>query len=255
MNIFERLAVLDTETTGLDSKTAEICELSAGTYNGMEWAIKSSFFGTKEPIPYTASAKNHISRRMLEGLPLITDSPDVAHEVVSYDDVDYYVAHNARYDQSVMEKAWSDMDLTFDKKWICTLRLVDHVYGNDLELKNLSYLRYRLDLDVPDEVIAHRAKDDVFVTARLFEQIAADAIEQDLIDASKPLPEELWKLSKKPKRLTVWPYGKHKGKRFNEIPTDYYLWCLDNMDSFKESNDLYDSDLVEAVTQELGTRV
>ena len=84
--------------------------------------------------------------------------------------------------------AFSDMNLDFDKKWICTIKLVDRIYGSEVEMKNLSYLRYRLDLDVDDSVIAHRADADVLVTAKLLEHLTAAAIEKELIDPTKNIP-------------------------------------------------------------------
>lgn len=34
---------------------------------------------------------------------------------------------------------------------------------------------------------------------------------------------------------TTMPFGKHKGKRLCDVPTDYLKWCLDNCDRMTPS--------------------
>ena len=245
---------MDTETTGL-SPESEICEIAAGMFINNEWNIKSSLFGTTEPLPFAASATNHITRKMIDGLPLYTATEQIAKDIIFYDDTTYYVAHNAAYDSKIMANSFARMGLTFDKKWICTLRLVNAMFGDELELKNLSYLRYALELDVPDEMIAHRAAEDVFVTAKLFEYLVVTAIDKGLISIDKPIGEQLYDLSIKPKKITKMPFGKHKGVLLSDIPTDYFLWVTENTDAFDEESALYNSDLTLAVTIELEHRL
>ena len=90
--------------------------------------------------------------------------------LLRWDGAAYFVAHNAAYDRQVLGHAWHRMDSVADaricddqSRWICTWRLSRQVLGHqfgDIEY-GLNYLRYLLDLDVPDSHAVHRAADDV----------------------------------------------------------------------------------------------
>ena len=60
-NFLTDCLVVDTETTGLDITTSEICELGTCVYDGEKYLKSGRLFGTKEPIGFSASAKNNIS--------------------------------------------------------------------------------------------------------------------------------------------------------------------------------------------------
>lgn len=256
MNLYDGLTVLDTETTDLNSKTAEVCQVATAQFDGFEWKGTASYYGTVDPIPYKASAKNHISRRMLNGLPTFLQDQTSSLQVLNYDSTRYYVAHNSAYDKSVLVNRFADQGLTWDKEFICTLRCADKLY-DWLELKNLSYLRYALELNVPDDVIAHRAEADVLVTSALLEQIIKDAIDSDILDPnlSVPIADQLYKWCWAAKPVSVFPFGKHKGEALVDVPTDYYLWAIDNSNSFNANSDQYDVDLTTAVTKVLEGRI
>lgn len=255
MTLFNRITVIDTETTNLDANVAEICEVATAQFNGFEWVGQSSFYGTREPIPHKASAKNHISQRMLVGKPLFLEDQNASKGIMSYDTTDYYVAHNSFYDESVLKKAFNANQLVFDKKFICTMRLADKLYGDRMELRNLSYLRYFLELNVPDTVVAHRALDDVIVTACLFEQEVKDGLEAGLLGNTNDINKEIYDLCWAPQPITKFPFGKHKGELLKDIPTDYYIWAINNMDALNEKSELYDIDLAAAVAALLTERL
>ena len=44
------------------------------------------------------------------------------------------------------------------------------------------------------------------------------------------------------------PFGKHKGKKFTEVPISYWQWALDNFDSLNEKDSAYDKDFARSVT-------
>ncbi len=257
MNIFDGLTVLDTETTDLDSKTAEVCQVATARFNGFEWQGKAAYYGTVDPIPHKASAKNHISRRMLAGKPVFLQQLDSSLDILQYDATGYYVAHNSAYDQSVLVQRFTNAGLTWDKPFICTMRCAEKLYADTMELKNLSYLRYFLELNVPDETVAHRAEADVLVTTALLEQIIADAITGGYLDPSSSISiaEQLYVWCWEPKPITKFPFGKHKGEPLIDVPTDYYLWLIDNSNAFKANSDQYDVDLTAAVTKVLEGRI
>jgi DNA polymerase III epsilon subunit-like protein len=258
------VCVLDTETTHLIPEKAEIVELAAARYNGSEWQVSSSFFGAKNGIPPEASAKNHISHRMIAGLPTFVDDVERAKEIMHWKDAKYFVAHNCSYDQAVLSTAFisascnADVIKTQDTaRWICTHRLAKQLMPHDFKdmQYNLSFLRYKLDLPVPDEMPAHRADADTFICAVLFEFLVDYAIAKNLVDDTNNLGEEIHRLCWKPFTVTAWPFGKNKGKAFKEIPTDYYMWALGNLSCLDEKHKDFDRDLAENVRVELESRL
>lgn len=55
-------------------------------------------------------------------------------------------------------------------------------------------------------------------------------------ELNKPRPE---KQKKQPVLLETMPFGKHIGKRFDELPIDYREWCLQNFDQRKNADIIY----------------
>jgi len=257
---------LDTESSGLNPLEAELCEL--GVYRWIdrrnEFDQDSMLFGTVEPIPFAASAKNNISRRMLEGLPTFLESITEVDRMLSLDNCTYIVAHNIKYDQTILEAHYKrispDLHFADNNKWICTYRLAKQLYkpadANDTLSYSLSYLRYFLDKDVPDEAAVHRAGDDAMVCFKLFEHIVNDVYNlfNDSINSVEDLADIVYGLSSAPIVYEVLPFGKHKGKKLSEIANSdpkYLMWCLDNMDTFKKDDVNYDHDLFLSLTEAL----
>jgi len=88
-------------------------------------------------------------------------------------------------------------------------------------------LRYHLELDVsPDpQAPAHRALQDVLVTASLFRRMLA---EEDCI-------EKMIAAEKEPALLPRVTFGKHKGKAWRDVPDDYLEWmCGQDFDADRE---------------------
>ena len=261
IDFLKSVVVLDTETTNLIPEKAEIVEIAAARYTGSIWTVDSMLLGSIEPIPPEASAKNHISNRMIAGLPTFTNRAKDIEPLIHTDT--FLVAHNCKYDQTVLKKAWEDCEF-FDlakkmsnpKKWICTHRLAKKLLSyefNDMQY-NLSYLRYKLDLPIPDDFGSHRADVDTTVCAVLFEFLVDYALATDQLIENDDLPEQLHYLCWSPQKILHWPFGKHKGKLLSDIETDYYKWALQNMDSLNESHKNFDKDLAASVADELSKR-
>jgi exodeoxyribonuclease X len=257
------VSVLDTETTNLYPDKAEIVEVAGATYDGHRWQISDLLLGAENGIPPEASAKNHISNRMIDGLPRFADSQDAVRTVLGWDSR-YLVAHNCKYDQEVLMYAWAnagsanDAEIAADRdRWICTHRLSKQLLNVDFPdmQYNLSYLRYKLDLPVPDELGAHRANADTLTCALLFEFLVDYALATDRVTNGPDLGEQLHELCWKPLVVTTWPFGKNRGKPLSEIDTDYYLWAMENMDALNEDKDGYDADLAASVAAELERRL
>lgn len=258
------VTVMDTETTDLLPDNAEIVEIAGARYNGQDWTVQSMLLGSIKPIPPEASAKNNISQRMIANKPTFAYVKDQVKEILHWNDTSYWIAHNCAYDQAVLNKAWVSADetrqciVTQDRnRWICTHRLAKQLFTVDFKNMqyNLSYLRYKFDLPIEDSTGVHRAGDDTFVCAKLFEFLVDTALSRGLISDKSDIGQQVHTLCWQTFPILSWPFGKHKGKKFTEIPTDYYMWAIENMDCFKDKNENYNPDLAEAVRQELENRL
>lgn len=259
------ITVLDTETTNLHWEKAEVVEVAGARYRDGNWHVASMLLGAKDGIPPEASAKNHISNRMIAGKPTFGQSIADVNRILGTGTSAYLVAHNCRYDQDVLTKAYLEADdygmasVTSERgKWICTHRLSKHLLEMvdfpDMQY-NLSYLRYRLDLPVPDDLPAHRADADTLTCAILFEFLVDYAIATGLVRDDNDLGRSLHDACWRPFRITTWPFGKHRGRPLAEIETDYYLWACQNMDALNEDKPGYDPDLAASVAAELERRM
>lgn len=258
------VTVLDTETTNLHAELAEIVEVAGAVYVNQQWQVSSMLLGAENGIPPEASAKNNISNKMISGLPLFSQRSDQVATLLNWDGAAYLVAHNCRYDQDVLALAWANAgDLVRpsyaldQSRWICTHRLSKHLLNYDFPdmQYNLSYLRYRLDLPVPDNTAAHRAGDDTLTCALLFEFLVDYAIATGIVEDSPDLGTQIHALCWAPIYYTTWPFGKHRGRPLAEIETDYYIWAMQNMDALNEDRDGYDPDLAASVATELEKRL
>ena len=67
--------------------------------------------------------------------------------------------------------------------------------------------------------------------------------------------QQIHDLCWQPMLTKKWPFGKYRGKLLSEIPDDYYIWAMENLDSLKEDKAEYDADLAASVAAELTTRL
>jgi DNA polymerase-3 subunit epsilon len=114
--------------------------------------------------------------------------------------------------------------------YIDTLRLA-RLYGES-PVNSLAKLRQHFNIE---EQGAHRAMSDVLVNIEVFKYLARPYKTTDMI----------FKTLAKPIKLRAMPLGKHKGRRFEEIPLEYLLWA--------ERKD-FDQDLLYSIRLELRNR-
>ena len=269
-NFLKAVLVLDTESTGLDPKQVEICEIGNTLMIPRESSPQKNelLFGTKELIPFAASAKNNISRDMLSGLPTVGENIEGTFSILHLDneDLKYNAAHNYVYDKVILESTFRRegveefSDLLNERKWICTYRLAQHLFKpttTDGWSYSLNFLRYAFNLQV-DGLVCHRAGDDCFITFKLLEYIANYVLD-NVLDESEltdnfNLGEFLCDLSSSPIVYEVFPWGKHKGVKLSDIPNDYYQWLLTKSDALDETKDGYNADLAASIEKELQSR-
>jgi DNA polymerase III epsilon subunit-like protein len=262
--LLHSVVVLDTETTNLLPDQAEIVEIAGCVWDGAWWRTDGMLLNARNGIPPEASAKNNISRRMIQSEPYFDQAVNDIKHLLRWNTASYFVAHNAAYDRQVLSHAWHRMDSIADarvcddqSRWICTWRLSKHVLGHqfpDIEY-GLNYLRYLLDLDVPDSHGVHRAGDDAMTCALLLQALIDFAIEQGQVTDDDTLGAQLNTLCWSPINIVKWPYGRYRGTLLADIPNDYYAWALKNLAALRPDDPGYYADLAESVRQLLERRL
>ena len=213
-----KLIFFDTETTGNTEKDFLI--QIAYKYND------ESFVGLYLPpskIPPEASAIHHITNKMVADKPTFKESTDQPIIKKLFEDKDsIVVAHNAPFDLMIVEKE----DIK-PNKFICTLRVARELdQEGKIERYNLQYLRYLLDLDV--EAVAHDAMGDVLVLEKLFERLKNKIIKEQSLGEAEAI-EKMIEISSHPSLLRSFSFGKHNGKKLEEvakIDRGYLEWLL-----------------------------
>ncbi|STR94748.1 Exodeoxyribonuclease 10 [Hafnia alvei] len=114
-------------------------------------------------------------------------------------------------------------------EWICTRKLAARLYP-DLDSHANQFLRYALGLDawVPENLHAHRALYDCYVTAALFIRISRD---------SSWSVEEMLEISAQPVLLKTLRIGKHKGKTFAEVAKEDPSWLKWALSTISDMSD------------------
>jgi exodeoxyribonuclease X len=215
------IRVCDLETTGLTAPEAAPCEIGwqdiVGTEGG-EWALDELGAGEmlcnpSRSIPPEMSAIHHIVDEDVAGAVFW---PDAMARVACRDSNMFspaiFAAHNAR-----MERQWLNDEVTGGKPWICSYKCALRLWPDAPSHSNQA-LRYWLKpaaLDRGVASFAHRAFPDAYVTAFiLLEQLKLATLGQ------------LLEWSNQPGLLPKVGFGKHFGKAWSEVPSDYLEWCL-----------------------------
>lgn len=212
------IAVLDTETTGLDPTAASVLELAVVTLP--DFTSFSCLVKPEHDIELEALATHHISAELAAtGAPF-----EEAIAAGMINEADFIAAHNAEFDSGFVK---------MDKPWICTYRCARHLYPDATSHKN-QVLRYYLKLDdiihatkegkLIMDLPPHRALPDAWVTAHILNHMLATHT-----------PQELVELTKAPILIKNVAFGKHRGLAWADVPKDYLRWLIRAGDFDKDS--------------------
>lgn len=208
------IAVVDTETTGLDLEKDCIVELACIPIKGPPWKIDlqnatSSLVKPTCPIQIPAMATHHITEDMV----MFAAEFDMALQQSKILDAQYVAAHSADFDFGFIK---------IDKPIICTYRCAKHLWPDAPSFKNqaLRYWLPNLDIELYDSqsIMAlppHRALFDAWTTAHILMR---------MLDEHNP--EELIRLTGEPILLKTVGFGKHYGELWSDVPSDYLRWIL-----------------------------
>jgi exodeoxyribonuclease X len=223
-----RVLYLDTETTGIDTETSQICEVAflLSTYNGFSRIPDQDIelielVLPQDPVPPEASAIHHITNNMLEGKPSIESISDSIQELIGK--ADLICAHNLPFDLGILTRQLPGVfsDITPDMK-LDSLRLSRHTWPS-IPSHALQVLRYRFELDASISGNAHRAMFDTKLVRALVEFI----IEQHLTTSENW--KKLVEFTQSSLEIKIFSFGKYRGKLVEDIVAqdeDYIRWLL-----------------------------
>ena len=199
------LRVIDVETTGMSPADSYVIEIASidltkdGIVNPMQ-----TFVSLPEgvSVPANISAITHIIDDDIQGAPAF-------HEAIErFKGADFLVSHNSSFDSQFIPFG----------PWICTYKCALRAWP-DLEIHSNQGLRYALGLVAPfgiprEDIKPHRADSDVIVTAAIFHALLKKGVTFAQMKAWTAEPAHF-------PRLT---FGKHRGTKWNDVPTDYLDW-------------------------------
>jgi len=222
---------LDCESTGLDPQTDRLIEVAAKKFTFEE--VLQEFETLVNPecdIPQISQDIHNISKEMLEGKP---KAIDILPELLKMIDGHILVGHGIGFDIALIaaEAKRCQIPNKIEKQpFLDTLRMA-RLYGES-PINSLERLRQHFNIQAEG---AHRAMNDVTVNIEVFK----------FLSKSYKTTEQLFKILEKPIKLKMMPLGKHKGRRFDEIPLEYLLWA-------ERKN--FDQDLLYSIRSELRNR-
>jgi DNA polymerase-3 subunit epsilon len=227
----ETFVCLDCESTGLDPKKDKIVEIAVALFT-FDQIIEQfeSLINPGCPIPETSQEIHKISQEMVEGKPMIQE---VLPEILKMIKGHILVGHGIGFDIALIAAEASRHNIPSQieqQPFFDTLRMA-RLYGES-PINSLQQLRQHFNIAFEG---AHRAMSDVIVNIEVFKQL------------SKPFAsvEEWMDRLQKPIRLKAMPLGKHKGRKFEEIPLEYLEWA--------QRKD-FDQDLLHSIRVEIKNR-
>jgi len=221
----------DLETTGLDPVHDRIIEIAIVkfTFGGVIDRYET-LIDPEKLIPDETIAIHNITNEMVKGKPIISE---VLPTILKKLSGSILVGHGIGLDVEFVVQAARRADipnLINSSQTIDTLRLA-RLYGQS-PINSLEKLRMHFNIA---EEGAHRAMSDVVVNIEVFRYLTQNF----------KTTESIFKRLEKPILLKAMPLGKHKGRPFHEIPTEYLRWALGKD---------FDQDLVFSIKTELKKR-
>ncbi|MDQ7005544.1 MAG: 3'-5' exonuclease [Ghiorsea sp.] len=176
--------VLDTETTGLDTKKDKIIELGFIAFeydagSGSIHRILHRFVGFEDPqeaLSDIVKQLTGIHDDMLTGQTL-----DEKNIMVWLGKADLIIAHNAGFDRPMLERRFPQVS---DKNWACTLNDINWQDENIASLK-LDYIAYKLGYFFEGHRAVNDAEATLHMLSKTLPKSAKSAMMELLIHARK----------------------------------------------------------------------
>jgi exodeoxyribonuclease X len=222
-----KIIVLDTETTGV-AELDRICQLAYLVLNeeGQVEEIHNELCTPPLAIGFESMAIHHITPEMLAGTPICIDTKAFTRLVELNTSENLMVIQNAEFDLGMLIKEGFESKM----RLVDTFRILRASYPLDtphgLQFKRYQWGLYHKEQALIDElgieIKAHDALGDVIVLKHLFEKLNEDYTIDSMVE-----------LCSAPIILEYIPFGKNKGKRFEEVALNSrndLRYMLDNFD-------------------------
>ena len=228
-----RYLFLDSETTGVNADDA-VVELGwIEVDENFNWLNQfESLIDPQRSIAPAASAVHGLVLADLQDSPTIQeyfseDAPGCYGSAI--EDPVVLCGHNIAFDHRFVKPY-----ITNVVQEVCSLRWARRLYphADNHQLQTLIF-----ELGLPRATDAHRVLSDVITSMHLTKHIC----ERQGLSL-----RELAEASVAPALMAVLPFGKHKGKSFDEVPVPYFRWMLENL--------ALDLDLKFSIEQQLNQR-
>lgn len=214
----DKLVFLDTETTGNNPLFDRLFEVA---YKHKDKTV-CEYFKPPVPISVKSSSITHVTNEDVKDSPEFLNS-SVKKELEEILKDNILVAHSAEFDIEALSKEGLEVP-----QFICTLKVARYL-DEECEIPEygLQYLRYYHKLDVKD-AYAHDAGSDIKVLEALFYKLfdqmrEAEKKEEEIIN-------EMIRISNQPILFKFFGFGKHKGKKIEDVAIfdrGYLEWLLD----------------------------
>jgi DNA polymerase III subunit epsilon len=215
---------LDCESTGLDVNNDRIIEIALKifTFDKTIYSFES-LIDPQCDIPQESQEIHNITQDMVKNKPTIDKVlPEILSSITNH----LIVGHGISFDISLISNEAKRNNIIcniHEAKCIDTLRMA-RLYG-DSPINSLEKLRQHF--NIPAEG-AHRAMSDVTVNIAVFKHLSKN------FNTTEQITERL----KHPIALKTMPLGKHKGRKFDDIPIEYLYWA---------ANKDFDEDLLYSI--------
>lgn len=212
------LIFLDTETTGNmpEDHLCQVCYKIGDT-------LVNELYKPPVPIKIESMAIHHITEKMVSGKPAFKESAEFKKLKDLFETEIVFVAHNAKFDISMLEKEGLKPKTIID-----TYRVARHLDPEGkIQSYRLQYLRYLLGIEI--EAIAHDAMGDVLVLEKLFDRLLKKIMETENISEETAISQMI-DISSRPVLFKYMNFGKYKNSSVQEVAqkdADYLRWLLE----------------------------
>ncbi|MDD2905950.1 MAG: exonuclease domain-containing protein [Sulfurimonas sp.] len=229
--------ILDTETTGTQ-ELDRVIQLGYMVLGAKEIEVHNEFFSSEVPISIPAMEVHGITPAMLEGKGSCKTSISYKRLCELNTAENYLIIHNAKFDLDMLEKEGFQTQM----KVIDTLRVAKHIF-EDENAHRLQYFRYKMELYKEEqkeadalgiEVKAHDAIGDVLVLKLFLSKLKEAVIKR--FPKENPV-EKMVDLTNTPILITLFKFGKYKGKTLAEVAKSdagYLRWMLTSMENLDD---------------------
>lgn len=210
--VSSKFAIVDIETTGGNSSSGKITEISIFLHNGTEIIDEfTTLINPERTIPHYITNLTGITDAMVATAPTF---PQIAKRIVEITSDAFFVAHNVSFDYNFIKAEFASLGYEFERKTICTITSSRRLIPGHKSY-SLGNLCADLGIHISDR---HRARGDAFATVKLFEMCLALGLSPKLFEEQPLTP--------KPKKFATL----FETKLLTDIPAKagvYYFYDAD----------------------------